>query len=155
MRLAHRIVRRSVLMGCPRAWTSGERAHRQIDTQAMRPRPSAPPRLFEPAVRVRVHYVDEWPVYVLRPKNGQHDAHVVYLHGGGYTAEISFWHWAFLVDLVRRTGATVSVPIYPLAPRATAATIVPRMCALAERLIASVGADRLVLMGDSAGGGMA
>ena len=46
------------------------------------------------------------------------------------------------------------MPIYPLGAREGAAETVSTATALAAELIGDVGADRVVLMGDSAGGAL-
>jgi acetyl esterase/lipase len=50
---------------------------------------------------------------------------------------------------VRTTGVTITVPIYPLAPNGTAATVIPVVADIAVAL------GDPVLMGDSAGGAIA
>jgi acetyl esterase/lipase len=81
------------------------------------------------------------------------DRHVLYLHGGSYTFEISPIHWWNLGRLVRATGATFTVVIYTLAPAATADGTVAAVAALGSDLAGEH--PGLVIAGDSAGGGMA
>jgi acetyl esterase/lipase len=80
---------------------------------------------------------------------------VLYLHGGAYTYEISPLHWRFVRQLALSVPAKLEVPIYPLAPQATASATVGAMTELLAELIANGAPDRVTLMGDSAGGGMA
>lgn len=80
---------------------------------------------------------------------------VVYLHGGAYVLEITPLHWMGLADLEIRSGAAFVVPIYPLAPYATASTTVPTAAAIVRDVMHEYGAENVTLMGDSAGGGMA
>jgi acetyl esterase/lipase len=47
------------------------------------------------------------------------------------------------------------VPIYPLAPAATAAEVVPRMAELVSALVADGGSRPTIVVGDSAGAGLA
>ncbi|MGU3646526.1 alpha/beta hydrolase fold domain-containing protein [Microbacterium sp. C23T] len=80
---------------------------------------------------------------------------MLYFHGGAYVEEITATHWLFIEQLVHRTGARVIVPIYPLAPLSTAARTVPRLVDLFALLADAGGSRGLVVMGDSAGGGLA
>ena len=80
------------------------------------------------------------PVYHVRQRTPS-SAVIVYLHGGGYIATAVSAH-AWLVDhLARRTGADIVMPLYPLE--------------LYRRTVAQNPGKRIVLMGDSAGGGLA
>lgn len=82
---------------------------------------------------------------------------VLYLHGGGYVEQMVVWHWLLVARLARDVPARLVVPVYPLAPRGVAAHVVPTAADLLEELSGRTRAagGRLVLMGDSAGGGLA
>jgi acetyl esterase/lipase len=85
---------------------------------------------------------------------------VLYLHGGGYVNEMLRWHWYLLARLTRSVPARFVVPMYPVAPRGAAADVVPAVTDLLADLVTraragKAGAARVVLMGDSAGGGLA
>ena len=89
-------------------------------------------------------------VHTLAPSGLPNGQKVVYLHGGSYLEGITKEHW-HLIDAISRTGATVVVPLYPLAPEATW-----RSSRQALLDIATAPAHCApVLMGDSAGGGLA
>lgn len=119
-----------------------------------------PPVPARPPARMRLRCkVDErlhqcMPVDVVGPKHRARAAQVLYLHGGAYVHEVTGPHWRLIEGLVQRTGATVHVPSYPLAPRHTWADAFPPLMALARELIAAHGAN-VTFMGDSAGGGLA
>ncbi|HSK25813.1 MAG TPA: alpha/beta hydrolase [Jiangellales bacterium] len=82
-------------------------------------------------------------------------ATVLFLHGGGYVAEAASQHWTLVGRLVREVPARCLVPVYPLVPGATAATAVPVAAELLGELVEEVSAGDVVLIGDSAGGGLA
>lgn len=97
-----------------------------------------------------------WPVWMLRSRSPRRPARqIVYLHGGAYIGEISGSQYRWCADVVRRTGATAIVPIYPLAPRGTAAAIVSMMADLVDAVVAEHGTGAVAVAGDSAGGGLA
>ena len=116
----------------------------------------APTRSFRARYKVRVDDAFGHPCYTLAPRTGEvADApHILYLHGGIYTYEITGYHWDFLGELVDALGATVTVPIYPLAPEHDHVAGFAMLEPLADRVFAA-GPRRLVIMGDSAGGGLA
>ena len=62
-----------------------------------------------------------WPVYHTAPSaNPDAGNYVLFLHGGGYINEIVRAHWRFVGYLTRDAHVRCVVPIYPLAPGATA-----------------------------------
>ena len=80
---------------------------------------------------------------------------IVYLHGGGYISTAVSAH-AWLVDhLARRTGADVVMPLYPLTPHHTWSEAHRLVLDLYRRTVAENPGKRIILMGDSAGGGLA
>ena len=94
------------------------------------------------------------PVYHLHPRTPSNTV-IVYLHGGGYISTAVSAH-AWLVDhLARRTGADVVMPLYPLTPHHTWSEAHRLVLNLYRRTVAENPGKRIVLMGDSAGGGLA
>jgi acetyl esterase/lipase len=76
----------------------------------------------------------------------------MYIHGGGFINEITKIHYKFIYRLIKETGATVYVPIYPLA-RKDFSNIEPSLTMFIEIykiMIAKY--SKISLMGDSAGG---
>ena len=95
-------------------------------------------------------------VFILTPKNTQKTNKVIlYLHGGSYVAETSSDHWNFLEKVVNDTGATIILPDYPLTPKYTYKDVFTMITPLYKEIIEEVDINNLILMGDSAGGGMA
>jgi acetyl esterase/lipase len=95
-----------------------------------------------------------WPVYDVAARGGLTTGHVVFLHGGAYFREMRPWHWWFVERLVRRTGLTSVVPIYPLAPAGTADTVAPAVVRHVQGVLRR-SAQPVFVVGDSAGAGMA
>ncbi|HVS68575.1 MAG TPA: alpha/beta hydrolase [Mycobacteriales bacterium] len=146
---ALRITRRIVGAGTPELMQS------RIEKSRAKP-PSIPPSdKVARDLDVSTRNVEGVTVYGLKPTGSAPERHVVYLHGGSYTFEISPFHWRFIKDIAKSAPAGFTVPIYPLAPEQTAAKTVPAMTDLVEQTIDRYGADAVTLMGDSAGGGMA
>jgi acetyl esterase/lipase len=121
----------------------------------------AGPATFAPPSRLgwRVDLVagvspDGWPLYEVAPRGGRSVGHVIFLHGGAYFREMRAWHWWFVERLARESRVTVLVPIYPLAPVGTADRVVPAVVGLTNDVLRRPGVP-VVLIGDSAGAGMA
>lgn len=80
---------------------------------------------------------------------------LVYLHGGAYINNMLSFHWDLIGAIGKESGALLIVADYPLAPKATFVDTYAFMDALYGVLLKEFKADDLVLMGDSAGGGLA
>ncbi len=78
-----------------------------------------------------------------------------YCHGGGYINDFSYFHWRFLKQLRDRTGAAVVAPAYALAPWGTWAEAFRLILPALVRYAKDHAGRKLILMGDSAGGGLA
>jgi triacylglycerol lipase len=96
------------------------------------------------------------PVYTIGSGNPS-GKYVVALHGGAYVVQPTINHWLAYAAIARDTGASVVVPIYPLAttPAGRADTVIPAIADLIAAHIARHGAANVSVYGDSAGGGMA
>lgn len=97
---------------------------------------------------------DGMPMFTL---DGGHadGAVVLYLHGGAYINSFNAYQWRFMERLARKTGCTVVAPAYHLAPWADYARAYDDLSGLWRDLQEQYPGRRLILMGDSAGGGLA
>ena len=92
-------------------------------------------------------------LFTATPKEGGSGAQILYLHGGGYVLDLDAVHWNLITGLIQRTGASVSVPIYPLAPEHRWQDGFAMVRKVFDNLAAAHGAQQITVMGDSAGGG--
>jgi monoterpene epsilon-lactone hydrolase len=93
--------------------------------------------------------------YVVKPKGqAAGNKHIFYLHGGGNVLRITSLHWEFIAYLVDALDCTVTVPMYPLAPEHTHKDVFEMIVPLYREVSSDVEERDLVVMGDSAGGGM-
>jgi monoterpene epsilon-lactone hydrolase len=145
------------LQGGKRRASDPERYRRGLVATQLRPTAYGPPRGLQRRVTITVQQSHGWPVYELAPRSAPTAAHrtVIFFHGGSYTKEIQGTHYRALAEFVRATGCHAVVPIYPLAPVSTAEQTVAVAARLTAELAERVGAADLVVMGDSAGGGLA
>ncbi len=119
------------------------------------------PASFEPTglgrgVEATLTKMGGWPVYYTAPSSGHEGCnYVMFLHGGGYINEIVPAHWRFVGQMTRKAGVVCVVPIYPLAPRATAKDVVPATAELLRMLLEDAGPAKVTVVGNSAGAGLA
>lgn len=138
--------------------SSPKRALDFINSSLPHPASYAPPTTLNKTVHFGVHRSFGWKIYTVSPKDSSDTSkrrgHVIYLHGGGYVNEIEPTHWQLIAELAQRCGVTVIVPIYTLAPLATAEETVANASQLAADVMQKVGPEHVLFMGDSAGGGL-
>lgn len=119
------------------------------------------PASFEPTglgrgVEATLTKMGGWPVYYTAPSSGHEGCNfVMFLHGGGYINEIVPAHWRFVGEMTRKANVVCVVPIYPLAPRATAKDVVPKTAELLQMLLEDAGSAGVTVVGNSAGAGLA
>ena len=118
----------------------------------------APPTFLMPGTDVtKRQYVDEasgatWDEWVITPEEPTGER-VIGVHGGGFVGEANIFNFLTYHQLAVDTGATVVVPVYPVIGKGgTAATVVPTMANRIESEVLAYGADKVSVLGDSAGG---
>ncbi|WP_416052526.1 alpha/beta hydrolase fold domain-containing protein [Cupriavidus basilensis] len=147
-RLALRLVRRK------QRFSSAQALHEEIRRRRKIGRANPTARLLARHA-VSMEPVAGVEVYTVRPRGNDSGRQILYLHGGGYVFDIVSQHWDFIGKLVDALGATVTVPIYPLAPEHTHREVFAGLLPLYDQLVRGNPPASLTVMGDSAGGGMA
>lgn len=85
--------------------------------------------------------------------DADYDRVVFYIHGGYYVYQMGSEQMATMNRIANQTNAMVVMPIYRLAPFTTAEKGHETMAALYEKVCSENVGKKIVLMGDSAGGG--
>jgi len=122
-----------------------------------------PPRsskLFIPARINRNFKVSEFQisgksVVTFQPQSNAGNTHILFFHGGAYLLEGSSMHWKLLETLVLETRSKGTYFDYPLAPENTYKETFYMLQQAFKRLTFEYPSDRFILIGDSAGGGLA
>lgn len=94
-----------------------------------------------------------FPVHTIRPRGREPRTTVYYLHGGGFVSPADAVHVRYAIRLARLLDAEVVLPFYPLAPEATWRD--SHQALVDDVAEHTARQDRVVLAGDSAGGGLA
>lgn len=95
-------------------------------------------------------------LFIVTPKNKEKTkTKILYFHGGSYVAEATKQHWDFIEKIVNDSGATVILPDYPLTPKYNYKHVFQMVVPLYKEIIEVVNQEDLIIMGDSAGGGLA
>ncbi len=93
-----------------------------------------------------------WKVWEFEPPNPT-GATVVAIHGGGAIFQPNLLHWADYTQMARETGATVLVPLYPLATTEAGSllNVTPGMADYISHVIDDRGAQNVSVYADSEG----
>ena len=90
----------------------------------------------------------------VRPSDAPADRVILFIHGGAYALGSAKAYRGFVSQMVSRTGVAAFVLDYPLAPEHPFPAAYEAVVA-ARRWLGGQGFDRVALVGDSAGGGLA
>ncbi|MDW5595228.1 alpha/beta hydrolase [Conexibacter stalactiti] len=151
------------------AYLRAQRRRRRLEERerflAGLPDPRAPERCGPPRQMRRTHAVRRGeahgaPFWTVAARSAPRPAanapvQVLYLHGGAYVSHAIAPHWWLVGQLARRFGVAATVPLYPLAPLHNCDDAFPFVLAHYRDLLERSAAERIVVMGDSAGGGLA
>lgn len=145
------------------AWVVKLRSNPSISLEALNlkyqgraaPQPATLKRGLRRHFDVSEELVNGCQVYTFRQRVGGSGWHIIYTHGGAFVNPLQKAHWDIVECLLRATGATVTVPIYPLAPEHTYSQAFEFLEAVYRDVLESVSPGRIVLCGDSAGGNLA
>ncbi|HAU21080.1 MAG TPA: alpha/beta hydrolase [Erythrobacter sp.] len=91
----------------------------------------------------------------LHPKAGKGAKHILYFHGGGFVLPMLKPHWPLVAAMVEETAASLTVPMYPLAPESSRKQQDKVADAAWANLTRQWSPSEIILSGDSAGGHMA
>ena len=78
---------------------------------------------------------------------------LLYIHGGAYVNNFAPLHWKTMAEWAKATGCGIVTPNYPLLFRYTAKEAHQLMLQLYQQLLQRYPASRIIVAGDSAGGG--
>lgn len=115
---------------------------------------AAIPKKYFSEITIDTQVVQGRRVLTLSPRTGYTQNKILYLHGGTFLHNISKPHWNLIMALMRKTNATFIVPDYPLAPFQTALNAFEMLRLLYEQLLIQNDSSKIIIIGDSAGGGM-
>ncbi len=133
--------------------SGGDRSHRRALEASLDPQL---PRSLRQVMRVEPAEMGEIPgEWIRRLHARQDDPTILYLHGGGYLAGSPATHRRFIARLTWITRATAFVPDYRLAPQHKfPAAVDDAEAAYVGLLETGIEPHRLIVAGDSAGGGL-
>lgn len=94
-----------------------------------------------------------FPSYTLTERGGEPDRTVIYVHGGGFVAGIDPFQVRYGAKLASALNARVLMPDYPLTPEHTWRDSHDDVVRMIQR--ATETSERVVVVGDSAGGNIA
>ena len=112
-----------------------------------------PPRLFYKKYSIKESTVDGMKSYtIFSAKNA--NKHILYFHGGAYSLQASKIHWKLIESMIKQTNSKVTFLDYPLVPQSCCNNTLETVKKAYKSILADE-AQEIILMGDSAGGGIA
>jgi epsilon-lactone hydrolase len=109
-------------------------------------------RRFSVVTEILTGPAGDFPSYVITPRGVEPQTTIFWMHGGGFVTPIDPFHTRYVARLARALRARVVLPEFPWAPEHTWRDSHE---ALADDVARWAERGRVVLAGDSAGGGLA
>ena len=116
---------------------------------------ATPPRLMKNMYSISSEIYSGRKVWRITPLKDRNEQTILFLHGGAYAANFTPGHWFLIGALVDNLKCTVIAPDYPLTPEHNVEDVFDMMIPLYQGLIDRIDASKLIVMGDSSGGGIA
>jgi len=110
---------------------------------------------YEKSFQVSQFQVMGKSVVTLQPKSECGQQHILFFHGGAYLLEGSVMHWKLMETISLKANCKVSYIDYPLAPEYNYKATFEMVQQAYDKLLKENPNDMFMLMGDSAGGGLA
>jgi acetyl esterase/lipase len=117
--------------------------------------PALPGRRLRRKFLIRDKQIAGVRSFIVQPRENASAHRILYLHGGAYAWDLISLHWTIIEDLIALTGASVTVPIYPLTPTTGWEAAHDAVRRVYGHLVDKSAAGTITIMGDSAGGGLA
>ena len=115
---------------------------------------ATPPKFIAKKYDITNHVVLTRNCYTI--KTVRHaKTHIIFLHGGAYRNQATILHWLFMDKLIKHLKCDLTFIDYPMAPESHCQDATQMVCAAYKKLFGKKTTQRVVLMGDSAGAGLA
>lgn len=119
-------------------------------------RESKEPKIDEQICNITVENFKDRKIFIIEPKEDNNiKRNIFYFHGGSYVAEATSKHWEFLQKLAINSNARIYMPDYPLTPKNNYKDVFNMVEPFYLEYIKKIDINNLIIMGDSAGGGLA
>ncbi|MEK6482050.1 alpha/beta hydrolase [Catalinimonas sp. 4WD22] len=115
---------------------------------------SFPPKKIYKNNQVKTCQIEGHNIFTIIPTAVKNDQMLFYLHGGAYKMGITYPHWSFINKIAVESGTTLTIMDYPIAPNSGYKETFHWVLAAYQALSKEVDASKIILMGDSAGGGL-
>jgi epsilon-lactone hydrolase len=138
----------------PKALKSAEKTRKFLDGRTY-PVPAEPPSALRRKFEIGESVIAGYRVLTVTPRLRRNERRIIYLHGGAYVNELMAAHWGIIEQLIKVTGAAVTVPLYPLAPEYNHRHAFAFLDAVYQEQLSERPGEQIVFAGDSAGAGLA
>ena len=113
------------------------------------------PKVINRFYSTNIQYINSKVIATIERKDKVTNKHIIFFHGGAYIFEISPGHWRLAQKIVEKCSCRMSLLDYPLAPEYSYKDTYDMAQSAYHMLTGKYPDDKFILMGDSAGGGLA
>ena len=113
------------------------------------------PRGIKRAFRINIRTFHSKTIATFESREKVTNKHIIFFHGGAYIFEIAPGHWRIAERIIKKSFCRMTLIDYPLAPEYSFKQTFEMVQGAYDLLVEKYPADNFILMGDSAGGGLA
>lgn len=132
---------------------------KRVEKRVLKPIPRSKkgfvPRRLERNYRVRLQTFENREIATFEHKEKSSQEHIIFFHGGAYVFEATPNHWRFAEKIVNKSFCRMTLVDYPLAPEHSYRDTFKMISGAYDLLARHYPDDKLMMMGDSSGGGLA
>jgi acetyl esterase/lipase len=132
-----------------------QKVEKQADKPIKRSKKGFVPKHIKRSYAWSLQTIDKMGIATFENKEKVREKHIIFFHGGGYIFEASPYHWQLAEKIVKKSYCRMTLIDYPLAPEHTYRQTHQAVDAAYALLSKQYPEDNFILMGDSAGGGLA
>lgn len=128
----------------------------ELTKQAPRTKGGFVPSKFPHIFNIKSQSIDNKTIATITHKEKTTPTHIIFLHGGAYVLEADRQtHWNLVKTIINQIHCKITMVDYPLAPESDYKATFQMISKTYTELLKTYPTDQFILMGDSAGAGLA
>ncbi len=148
-------IQSKILVWILKTFNVKKRVEKKVFKEIPRTRKGFVPQRIKRRYQVNLEKFNDTEIATFEVKEKVTKNHIIFFHGGAYIFEATPGHWRLAEQIVNNSFCRMTLVDYPLAPEHNYQETFTAISSAYEKLTNHYPGDNFILMGDSAGGGLA